>query len=79
MVETGKQKNIWVDLLPAALCEIRMTPHPKSQLSSFEILMGSPFTTPQTKDNPGIHLTGDLDVIVSDYTQALIEKLRCAW
>lgn len=34
------------------------------------------FPTPWTKGNPGISYTGDLDMIVGDYTQALIEKLN---
>ena len=73
----------WVENLPAVLAEIRMTPHPKTKLSPFEVIMGRPFPTPWVHNTLIRHkttvrgpcLTGDMDTVVSDYTHALIKKL----
>ncbi|MGL4599928.1 MAG: reverse transcriptase domain-containing protein [Plesiomonas sp.] len=72
-VQTGKK---WVDLLPAILAEIRMTPSSATKLSPFEILMGRPFPTPWVKGRPGISSLGDLEVIQEDYVVSLVEKLN---
>ncbi|KAI2645593.1 Gag-Pol polyprotein [Labeo rohita] len=73
VLETGKK---WVDLLPAVLTEIRMTPSSTTKLSPFEILMGRPFPTPWVKGRAGIASLGDLEVIQEDYVTSLIEKLN---
>ncbi|KAL6490778.1 hypothetical protein MHYP_G00011230 [Metynnis hypsauchen] len=49
MMETGKK---WLDLLPAILCEIRMTPSATTKLSPFEVIFGKPFTPPWVRDKP---------------------------
>nr|XP_055047287.1 uncharacterized protein LOC129432726 [Misgurnus anguillicaudatus] len=72
-IETGKK---WVDLLPAVLTEIRMTPSSTTKLSPFEIMMGRPFPTPWVKGRAGISSLGDLEVIQEDYVVSLIEKLN---
>ncbi|KAI2665983.1 Gag-Pol polyprotein [Labeo rohita] len=72
VLETGKK---WVDLLPAELTEIRMTPSSTIKLSPFEILMDRPFPTPWVKGHTGIASLGDLEVIQEDYVTSLIEKL----
>ncbi|KAA0723980.1 Retrovirus-related Pol polyprotein from transposon opus [Triplophysa tibetana] len=64
VLETGRK---WVDLLPAVLTEIRMTPSSTTKLSPFEILMGRPFPTPWVKGRSGLSSLGDLEVIQEDY------------
>lgn len=72
-IDTGKK---WVDLLPAVLAEIRMTPSSTTKFSPFEILMGRPFPTPWVKGRSGFTSLGDLEVIQEDYVTSLIEKLN---
>lgn len=72
-IDTGKK---WVDLLPAILTEIRMTPSSTTKFSPFEILMGGPFPTPWVKGRAGITSLGDREVIQDDYVTSLIEKLN---
>lgn len=72
-IDTGKK---WVDLLPAVLTELRMTPSSTTKFSPFEILMGRPFPTPWVKGRAGFTSLGDLEVIQEDYVTSLIEKLN---
>ncbi|MGL5118586.1 MAG: integrase catalytic domain-containing protein [Plesiomonas shigelloides] len=73
VLETGRK---WVDLLPAVLAEIRMTPSSTTKLSPFEVLMGRPFPTPWVKGRSGISCLGDVQVIQEDYVTSLVEKLN---
>ena len=72
-LDTGKS---WVDILPAVLAEIRMTPSATTKLSPFEVIMGRPFPTPWTRGMGAPSISGDLDVAMCDYTDALVNTLN---
>ncbi|KAL1256500.1 hypothetical protein QQF64_012045 [Cirrhinus molitorella] len=72
-METGRN---WVDVLPAVLAEIRMSPSSTTKMSPFEILMGRPFPTPWVEGCAGNLSTGDTEVIIADYVDSLIKTLN---
>ncbi|XP_048041320.1 protein NYNRIN-like [Megalobrama amblycephala] len=72
-LDTGRN---WVDLLPAILTEIRMSPSATTKMSPFEILMGRPFPTPWVRGRAGNFSTGDMEVIITDYVDSLIKTLN---
>lgn len=72
-LETGRK---WVDVLPAVLAEMRMSPSAKTKMSPFEIIMGRPFPTPWVRGRTGNLSTGDTEVIIADYVDWLIKTLN---
>lgn len=72
-LDTGRN---WVDLLPAVLTEIRMSPSATTKMSPFEILMGRPFPTPWVRGRAGNLSTGDTEVIIADYVDSLVRTLN---
>lgn len=72
-MQTMGSKN-WVDLLPAVLAEMRMTPRKDVHMSPHEIIFGRPFPVPWRKGKPAIGTT-DLDVHIAEYSAALIDTL----
>lgn len=72
-IDTGRN---WVDVLPAVLAEIRMSPSSTTKMSPFEIIMGRPFPTPWVKGRVSSLSTGDTEVIIADYVDSLVKTLN---